>query len=66
MREQDAVKRGAQRKLAPIDYLRIGKAIGKMGYCGECCGCLVYRDFCDWAMELKEAEVAGQCGPFYR
>jgi hypothetical protein len=38
----------------PIDYLRIGRAIGKHGYCGECIGCLCYRDFCDWADELRD------------
>ena len=37
-----------------IDYLRIGRAIGKRGYCGECIGCLCYRDFCDWADELRD------------
>lgn len=43
-----------QKPLKPIDYLRIGRAIGKMGYCGECAGCLCYRDFCDYADDLRD------------
>jgi hypothetical protein len=45
------------KNLVPIDYLRIGRAIGRMGYCGECIGCLCYHDFCDWVMELRDHDA---------
>ena len=53
-RARKAVKKAKPKTLMPIDYLRIGRAIGKHGYCGECLGCLCYRDFCDWADELRD------------
>lgn len=42
------------RKLEPIEYLVIGRAIGRSGFCGRCMGCLCYRDFCDYADALRD------------
>jgi len=47
-------KRVKNQVLKPIDYLIIGRQIGRVGHCGMCLGCLCYFDFCDWAQELKE------------
>jgi hypothetical protein len=51
--KRKTAKKPAPKRIEPIDYLRIGRAIGKQGYCGECIGCMCYRDFCDYADDLQ-------------